>query len=98
MWLYSEINTFTRELAFLVMWLTRPTSLKLSNVERGQRLDRWPADTLHFGWNAVTLGIWVTGLLENTPSLFGSEKDVGPGQLGCPAGVHVLLQCTGVAL
>ena len=36
----------------------------------------------------MTLGIRVTGLLvRNAPSLFSSEKDVGPGQLGCPAGV-----------
>ena len=47
----------------------------------------------------MTLGIRVTGLLvKNAPSLFGNEKDVGPGQLGCPAGVHVVLECTGVAL
>ena len=25
---YSEINTLARELAFLVMWLTRPTSFR----------------------------------------------------------------------
>ena len=37
---YSEINTLASELAFLVMWLARTTSSAVSNVERGQSLDR----------------------------------------------------------
>ena len=46
----------------------------------------------------MTLSIRVTGLLvKNAPSLFGSEKDVGPEQLGCLAGV-LWYCCSGLGL
>ena len=53
---YSEFNSLARELAFLAMWLTRPTSFtRLSNVERGQRLDGWPADMLQIDHRSLTM-------------------------------------------
>ena len=39
---YSEINTLARELAFLVMWLTRPTSFR--SLATSSAVSAWMGD------------------------------------------------------
>ena len=72
---------------------------KLSNVEARSVLGWVTRRHVTFGGSVVTLGIRVTGLLvKNAPSLFGSEKDVGPGQLGVPCrSTMVLVMWTGLS-
>ena len=48
LWHISEINTLARGASFSSDVVDSPDFVtKLSNVERSQRLDGWPADTLH---------------------------------------------------